>query len=84
MSVLPKQLPFDKIGLQRTKNLEELKKWMEQFLNDFELFYSKLYNQIENKGASTAHWRVIEVSDKTLEFQYWDGTSWIKKGAITL
>jgi hypothetical protein len=63
MSLLPKQLPFDKIGLARAKSPEEIKKWLDQFINDFQMFYSRLYDQIENNGFETQNWKVKESDD---------------------
>ncbi len=62
MSKMPKTPFFDLAALDRIKSVEDVIEWLKKYNRDFLVLYKKLFNQIENGGASTANWNVREAT----------------------
>ncbi len=60
MSLLPKKFAFQESSIKGVKDLDDMKRVFRDFLREFDRWYAKLFDNIENGGFETNSWRVKE------------------------
>ncbi len=59
MSDLPSK-PHEFSSIGNIKTVEDVKQWLRTYGNDFDKWYTKLRNQLNNGGLSTNNWDIRE------------------------
>lgn len=62
MSKLPKEWSFDRGAIDRIKNIDDVKRMFTSIIRELDLWYSQIYDQIENGGMSTPNWDIREAT----------------------
>ncbi|HEB26924.1 MAG TPA: hypothetical protein ENI05_03975 [Porticoccus sp.] len=60
MSLLPKKFAFPESSINTVKDLDDMKRVFADFVREFNRWYAKLFDQIENGGMETQTWRIKE------------------------
>lgn len=82
MSMLPKTLELDRLGIERLPANKDVKAWLRRLVDTLEEKYLLTREFAETGGFATENWRGKEVGDN-LEFQKKVDGAYTKKGAIT-
>ena len=67
MSNLPKKFAFQESSINGVKNLEDMKRVFADFVKEFNRWYDKYFDNIENGGFETNTWRGHEATADDLE-----------------
>ena len=62
MSLLPKKFSFQQTSINGIKTIEDVKRVLGSFTNEFDRWYSKLYDSLEAGGMSTSNWDIKEAT----------------------
>jgi hypothetical protein len=82
MSLLPSQIPFERVAIENIESVEDMKRWLHNFMREFDAWYENFYSNIIEGGFLANTWRVINNENGDLEFQKWDGAEWQEAGII--
>jgi hypothetical protein len=82
MSVLSKDLGINRAGIQRLDIPEDAKEWLEEFCDNLEEKYRKIYDFAEAGGMQTKLWRISETGT-TLLVQRKESGAWVTKWTFT-
>ena len=62
MSLMPRQIPIRRLDIGRLETVGDVRRWLEGFVKELDLWYTQLYNHIESGGFETKTWRVKEAN----------------------
>lgn len=61
-SLLPRKIPFQRSSINGVKNLDDMKRVFEDWVDASDRLYDKLYDRIEAGGMSTSNWDIREAT----------------------
>ena len=73
---LPRQLNISSRELQQAESVEDLKKFLGRFIDEWQLIYQKTRKEMEAYAWRTNTWRGYEDSSGDLVIEKWDGSAW--------